>query len=654
VNAERAAEGAPRGRCRPDRAVPWYREYFTERYWRFAERLEYSGERTEREVSYLLGLLEKAPGRRVADLGCGLGRHAVPLAEAGFEVTGIDVSAWAIEEAKRRSARAGVQVRWEVCDLLTEERWPLGEVDAAVCVQAFGWGSDAHQLRFLRKARRHLVPEGLLVLDVTNPLWIARNYAPRATVVDDGEGTVYEFDRDYDTLAGRSVGSLAVSASGSETAVLPHDIRLYTAPEVVSMVREAGYAVERIHSDFRIGPPITMDARYVQVVARPTPLPPSSLAVKAYETAEPGVVLDLRWSPDEVEWVHPSPSELWASLFREEPRYAAETARRYAVEDPYGAERAAGALSAYFACDVSPGQVTFGSGATSLLREMVGIADKGTVLSSQLSYPDLAAWAASGGSEVLPLDEGAPLDQLLAVIAGLPPRLYPGLIHLERPTVAGELMPLEDLEVLAEAAAGVGSMVLVDEASLSYFAGKGSAVPLVHRLDNLIVLRSLSKAYSWGGLRAGFAIVSEAIAPKIRELVAPLQVSETSYRLALRLLALGDIFGGLRARAREVKPEAIVLLTGLGLKVVEGHPELPWILIHDSQGTALGQLASSGVVGKPLASFSAFYGREGSLVKLAVPLSEERVALCRELLAARPTAGTIPLRNGTRPAGDGR
>ncbi|MGV9539200.1 hypothetical protein ACWDR9_36815, partial [Streptosporangium sandarakinum] len=53
----------------------WYADYFTADYWSFA-RHEYTAERTAGEVAYLAETLrEHAPGRRVLDLGCGVGRH---------------------------------------------------------------------------------------------------------------------------------------------------------------------------------------------------------------------------------------------------------------------------------------------------------------------------------------------------------------------------------------------------------------------------------------------------------------------------------------------------------------------------------------------------------------------------------------------------
>jgi SAM-dependent methyltransferase len=56
------------------------------------------------------------PGDRVLELGCGDGSLSCLLAAEGFDVTGVDISAGMIEEARRRAARESVAARFEVAD----------------------------------------------------------------------------------------------------------------------------------------------------------------------------------------------------------------------------------------------------------------------------------------------------------------------------------------------------------------------------------------------------------------------------------------------------------------------------------------------------------------------------------------------------------
>ena len=52
--------------------------------------------------------LGRAPGPRAVDIGCGAGRNAVPLAESGWFVAGVDLSAPMLNAAIERARQAGV------------------------------------------------------------------------------------------------------------------------------------------------------------------------------------------------------------------------------------------------------------------------------------------------------------------------------------------------------------------------------------------------------------------------------------------------------------------------------------------------------------------------------------------------------------------
>jgi ubiquinone/menaquinone biosynthesis C-methylase UbiE len=52
------------------------------------------------------------PGQRVLDAGCGYGRIAIPMAQAGYEVIGLDYSDGLLRVARERADAANVAVRW--------------------------------------------------------------------------------------------------------------------------------------------------------------------------------------------------------------------------------------------------------------------------------------------------------------------------------------------------------------------------------------------------------------------------------------------------------------------------------------------------------------------------------------------------------------
>jgi histidinol-phosphate aminotransferase len=77
-----------------------------------------------------------------------------------------------------------------------------------------------------------------------------------------------------------------------------------------------------------------------------------------------------------------------------------------------------------------------------------------------------------------------------------------GIVFANPNAPTGCLLPLPDVERIV--AGNAGSVVLVDEAYVDF--GGESAIPLIARYPNLLVVRTLSKSHSLAGLRVGYAL----------------------------------------------------------------------------------------------------------------------------------------------------
>jgi len=66
------------------------------------------------ELPFLEQQLQAAGAHRVLDAACGTGRHAIALAQRGYEVVGADLSPAMIARARANAAAAGVKTRFEV------------------------------------------------------------------------------------------------------------------------------------------------------------------------------------------------------------------------------------------------------------------------------------------------------------------------------------------------------------------------------------------------------------------------------------------------------------------------------------------------------------------------------------------------------------
>lgn len=109
-------------------------------------------------VAELLGPLP--PGRAV-DLGAGEGRHALWLAERGWQVIAVDFSGAGLARGRALANERGLDVTWEVADVTGWE--PATPVDLVLV--AYLQLPEQVLVGILRKAASWLVPGGhLLVL----------------------------------------------------------------------------------------------------------------------------------------------------------------------------------------------------------------------------------------------------------------------------------------------------------------------------------------------------------------------------------------------------------------------------------------------------------------------------------------------------------
>jgi SAM-dependent methyltransferase len=119
-----------------------------------------------RFVSECFAVAGIPPGRRVLDLACGTGGHALELAAFGYEVVGVDIAEGMLEEARRKASSRGLAVEF-LCQDLRQLDVGEGAYDAAVCLfDSLGYLlTDADIANALSRIHRSLKLGGVFVVE---------------------------------------------------------------------------------------------------------------------------------------------------------------------------------------------------------------------------------------------------------------------------------------------------------------------------------------------------------------------------------------------------------------------------------------------------------------------------------------------------------
>lgn len=190
-------------------------------------------------------------GARILDVPCGQGRHAHLLAEAGYDVDGLDYSAKLLAVARKRGT--GPNLRYTKGDMRKLPGKWTKRFDAVLNLfTSFGFfAHPADDSRVVEEFARVLKPGGLLVWHGGSRDGVMARFLARDWWATDG--TMFAQERSFDALS----GLLTVHSTwtrGNRRGTRQHSIRLYTATRLAELFADHGLVVEQGYDSFSDAP----------------------------------------------------------------------------------------------------------------------------------------------------------------------------------------------------------------------------------------------------------------------------------------------------------------------------------------------------------------------------------------------------------------
>lgn len=205
-------------------------------------------------------------GGSILELACGSGRLLLPLAGAGYTLTGVDTSAAMLELARQALAKAGLSARCrlvqqDMCQFELPEKFRL----AAIALGSFGHIiTRVRQQQALAAIRRHLSTGATFILDLSNN---DARYMEHLSGQILHRGTWQRQDGSYVTHFLTSASSTthhlldlthfyevyrqgeAVQRTLSQTSLY-----LFERSEAELLLEQAGFRVKNIYGNYDFGP----------------------------------------------------------------------------------------------------------------------------------------------------------------------------------------------------------------------------------------------------------------------------------------------------------------------------------------------------------------------------------------------------------------
>jgi SAM-dependent methyltransferase len=235
-------------------------------YEHIADLYDFSYADFDDDVDFYANLAEAVDGP-LLELGVGTGRVAIPLAERGYQVVGIDMSEPMLALAR---SRAAIEAPASELVLLNADmrNFDLGRKFGLVFIAADTFQhllTTADQLACVRCAARHLVDDGILAFSIRSPATVSWEEAgvPAPLLLDwtrpDGEGGIVMKFVAAHADPERMVRTMTyvydrVKDGEVKRGVFLADLRYSTQAEIELLLQQANLRVTHIYGDYDLSP----------------------------------------------------------------------------------------------------------------------------------------------------------------------------------------------------------------------------------------------------------------------------------------------------------------------------------------------------------------------------------------------------------------
>ena len=232
----------------------------------------------DEDIPLYMGFAHRT-GDPILEVGCGTGRVLLPLAQAGYHVTGVDVSIAMLSRARAKVEKGGLSERVRLIQA-EAQHLALKQQFALIIYAANSFmhhDTQEEQLQVLEHLRDHLRPGGILIIDLFNPdMRTLLDADGRVELVktwpdEEWDATIMKFQRvvhspTAQVLDVTYIYDAVYRDKHVERTVAPFRLRYLWPAEARLLVERAGLTLEALYGSYELDP-VSDDAPRLIIVA---------------------------------------------------------------------------------------------------------------------------------------------------------------------------------------------------------------------------------------------------------------------------------------------------------------------------------------------------------------------------------------------------
>lgn len=205
----------------------------------------------------------------VLELGCGTGTMTEMLAEAGYDMIGVDNSGEMLAEAMEKRIESGHDILYLLQDMQDFELYGTVRAIISVCDSLNYLTEEEDLLQVLRLANNYLDPEGILIFDV-NTVYKYQEIMGDSTIAENREDGSFIWENSYDPETGINVYELALFLPREdglyEKDEEVHYQRAYPEERIRELISQAGMELLHVYDAYTLEPSRTDSERLTFIV----------------------------------------------------------------------------------------------------------------------------------------------------------------------------------------------------------------------------------------------------------------------------------------------------------------------------------------------------------------------------------------------------